>query len=555
MNLAEKRIATIAIGPIWIFLTIYLLQLCSYVVLKEQTLSLTLLAVFSVALLPRVLFGERDLKSSLFALASSTALIIGCFVVSTSIYDSSYDGQIYHQLAVNFLEKGWDFYSADLTPLLQVKLEYQLPLRHYPKFPWLVESVISRFTSNIEGAKSLNLVFLICSGLLTYLAAINLGLSKLASRISALALALNPVSICQLWTFYIDGLLASMTLFLFAALSLYLSSRQKIWLHLAGFSLVILTHIKFTALVIVGSLFVILLIALLKKSQGALKSFRILSGYLFVGVVVIGWHPYATNFFSTGNPIYPIAGYSPIGRTPQPKDWPSFPIIHGQQPEVVKDLFGPTKTLVSIFSRVADPLNPSQENDFFWSGHLSDFSRFIAPDLRLGAFGPLFAPILIASLLGSMNFRKSEVSSRALLLALVVVISSILNPESWWFRYSPHLWLLPFLFGATSKSSKLTKVVFLTLTLSSIVILFVNTRAAYKNSLAIKGTLASLADYSNSSLPGNMENYFANELRLKRLNIKVTPANDCSDKTYFAGSNSYVCLSSPVVIIHNSATW
>lgn len=542
MTLSEKRIAILAISPIWIFFATFVLQLCSYALIQAPTLSLILVAFLSATILPSILFKERSFKFAWIAINDSFYLILACFFSSSFILDSSFDGQTYHQLAVSLLEKGWNFYSTDITPLLKLKVEYQLPLRHYPKFPWLIESLLYGITGDIEGAKSLNLVFLVCSGLLAYLAAIGLKLSRLVSIIFALALSLNPVSICQLWTFYVDGLLASITLFFFAALSLYFSSQKTIWANIAGIALIILIHIKFTALVIVGSLFLILFLAALRSSINSLKLLKILSGYLFFGAIILGWHPYVSNLLSTGNPIYPVAGYSPIGRTPPPKDWPIFPLVQGQQPEALRNLPGPLKTTLSLFSRVADPINPNEEYNYFWNSKLSDFSRFTAPDLRLGGFGPLFAVVLAISLLGLFYIKTDELSIRTLCLVTIILLSSLLNPESWWARYSPQLWLLPLLLGMTSKNLVVFRGICLTLALSSIAILGVNTRAAYLNSLDIKNTLVSLTKFRKSSLPGNLENYYANELRLNQLDIKLTAPDNCTDKVYFAGSPSYVCL-------------
>ena len=289
-------------------------------------------------------------------------------------------------------------------------------------------------------------------------------------------------------------------------------------------------------------LLIVVFFAALRKSPGALTLLKILTAYLFTGGIILGWHPYVTNFISTGNPIYPIAGYSPVGKTPPPNDWPVFSLVQGQQPEQLKELPGPIKTLLALSSRVADPLHPEEKFQFFWQGSPNDFSRFIAPDLRLGAFGPFYALALIISLLGLLRIKKDPNSAKILTLCGVIILSSLLNPESWWGRYSPQLWMLPLLFAAACNYTKLLQGVSLSLLISSTVLLLVNSNAAYSDSKDVNNTLSKLEAFRGSTLPGSTERFYSNDIRLKKLNIKLSPPDNCPNKVYFAGSPSFVCL-------------
>jgi len=541
----DKRdgISIIAVSPIWVCFAIFLNQLGSYAVSQRPMIGSTIMAFLSVGFLPIIFFRLSGFRPALLAITSSFALILICFCLSALIYDTSFDGQTYHQLAVSLFEGGWNCFSSNLTSETP-KLEYLLPLRHYPKFPWLVESALYGLTGNLEGAKSLNLILLICSALLAFLAAEQLNFSRANSLLFSLALALNPVSICQIWTFYIDGLLASTTLIFLSSVSLFFSTRQTVWAHASGLALIILLNIKFTAVVVIASFFAILIFVVIRGFPGALKLFKFLVGYLLVGAFVIGWHPYVTNFLLTGNPIYPVAGYSPIGKTPAPKDWPIFSLIQGQQPEVLRELQGPIKTLLSVGSRAANPIQPAQDYEFFWKGRLSDFSRFTVPDLRLGGFGPIFPLALLSSLL-ALVFAKRDVRTKMLLsVCAFILLSSLLNPESWWSRYSPQIWMLPALMAATSGRQFVFSTIFGALILNSTAILLVNTQAAYLESAEVEKTLTQLVPYQNSTLPGSVDNYFANKFRLSQMGINLSSPDNCLNKIYFAGSPSFVCLPS-----------
>jgi hypothetical protein len=69
------------------------------------------------------------------------------------------------------------------------------------------------------------------------------------------------------------------------------------------------------------------------------------------------------------------------------------------------------------------------------------------PALKVAGFGPFFGgagliSIIILSAILIRNFRRSTVRS-AIWIILVLSLSIFLNPESWWARFTPQIWLLP----------------------------------------------------------------------------------------------------------------
>jgi uncharacterized membrane protein YphA (DoxX/SURF4 family) len=323
---------------------------------------------------------------------------------------------------------------------------------------------------------------------------------------------------------------------------MYFSSKKIYWAHVAGISLLILLQIKFTSVVIVGSTLVTaFLYAVVKKHDETRRLAQFLFSYSIFGFVVVGWNPYMTNLLKTGNPIYPVAGYSPIGKTPPPNDWPAFPIVQGQQPESLKDQIGPAKMFLSFYSRTIDPINSGSVFEPFWKGSFSDYQRFVSPDLRLGAFGPLFPVCIFISIFGLVLKRKSLVSSSVLVVGVTLVLSTAINPESWWARYVPQLWLFPIIIIYATRFYSLRNIAWILLAFNSVVILAVNTRASFLNSEDLRSALFNVSKANEKQLPGSIGDYYATDLRLRDLGITVAPES-CENRTNFAGSNSFVCL-------------
>jgi hypothetical protein len=138
------------------------------------------------------------------------ALMIVLFVVSVwlngLINDASFDGQTYHAEAIIHLHNGWNpFY--EFTPKDAAFADY---LGFFSKGAWINAAAIYGLTGNIEQGKVFNTLLLIASfGISLSALSTFQTLSRRQVFLFSALLAFNPVSMCQQFTFYVDGQLAS----------------------------------------------------------------------------------------------------------------------------------------------------------------------------------------------------------------------------------------------------------------------------------------------------------------------------------------------------------
>ena len=71
---------------------------------------------------------------------------------------------------------------------------------------------------------------------------------------------------------------------------------------------------------------------------------------------------------------------------------------------------------------------------------------FFNTEPRYGGFGPWFGSVLVVTLVGYLlagRVMVRRVWTAGGVLALLVALSALLNPEAWWARLSPQFWLVP----------------------------------------------------------------------------------------------------------------
>ncbi|MBK8142070.1 MAG: hypothetical protein IPK57_14595, partial [Chitinophagaceae bacterium] len=129
----------------------------------------------------------------------SAILIAGFF------YDTSADGLVYHQETIYQLKTGWN----PVNKILPDSVNQAIWINHYAKGAEIPQASIYSMTNRIETGKATNIILLAGSFFLTASALSVFG--RLTMRkvllLSGL-LVLNPVTINQLFTYYVDGQLA-----------------------------------------------------------------------------------------------------------------------------------------------------------------------------------------------------------------------------------------------------------------------------------------------------------------------------------------------------------
>jgi hypothetical protein len=281
-------------------------------------------------------------------------------------------------------------------------------------------------------------LFFLCLSLLLNT---NIGFGK--SILLSLLITLNPVSVVQALTFYVDGLVASSFTLTLVFYCLALQHKIPRWLFVVDllciFSLGM--NVKFTGTIYLGIIITgaILLIYLIKNANFVII-FKSTIISLIVAVFVVGAAPYVTNTLSYGNPLYPTLGKSNFDM--------GF-VMGGQMPSNLKSLSRIEKLFVSIFSKsqniyadnIMDPLK------FPWTITKSELATFSVPDTRIGGWGPFFGLALIISFVVGWYMLRSRSAMNyywGVTLGLILV-TVLINPEAWWARYTPQIWLIPVL--------------------------------------------------------------------------------------------------------------
>ncbi len=145
------------------------------------------------------------------------------------------------------LAEGWN-------PLRHAPLPVELRpdniwIDHYPKAAWIAQAILLRATGSLEATKGLQLLPLAAAALLVF-AALRARGARVGTAVFLSALiAGNPVALAQVFSFYNDGMGASlMTAML--ALTWHWRRRSDPWLLLAlAACIVVIVNLKFTGLV------------------------------------------------------------------------------------------------------------------------------------------------------------------------------------------------------------------------------------------------------------------------------------------------------------------
>jgi hypothetical protein len=408
-------------------------------------------AVCAVACMAFALRG-RTLRHHLFAALVVAGAAAVSLVLAEAVRDFSYDGQRYHQEAVQALAAGWN-------PLRDAPLQgnQSLWINGYAKGPWIWSAVWLHATGSIELGKSLHLWLAISAAFLVYGTLRRLpALSPAAAGSIALLAAANPVLLCQWPTHMNDSLIGSLLLVLASQagrLSLMIpdaDDKAMAWLT-AGLGLALLPTVKasglaYAALASMTGWVAALLWRRVDLSQHLLK---VAATSLVTSVLVLSWNPYVTNTVRHGHPFYPLGGEGKVD------------IITNNSPNELHGENRVMQWLGSIFSQSHSELGTSEKPALRpkWPGVVSagELAGFVSKtDMRIGGFGPWFSLGLVLALAGavvalfemtrragwrSTEFRRGVAAGATLPAGLLVL--TLAFPEPWWARYIPQMFLLP----------------------------------------------------------------------------------------------------------------
>lgn len=392
--------------------------------------------ILAFAMLAGLAINFKNYKSALLFMVS----LLIAFWVSGSILDLSYDGNWYHKEAILQIASGWSpFHSPALA--LSIEKDPSNWINYYCKSTWFIGAVFYKTFGKIEVAKATHLI-LIFSVFFSSLSLFQKILPKLKKTNFLLAtlLTFNPVSAYQFLCLYVDGQISSLFILCCIFLINFFNAGQSLSLIALAMAVIIISTTKATGAVFSLSLLIMALIVFFYIRKLYFK--KLLYTFLFCCALIpaLGYNPYITNFVRYGSPIYPLDNYGIMGVTPpQAMLYPFIP-----QEFIGKNRF--EKLALDLFSVSSFESFKLKMPFTMKSGEATSFAVF---DLKHGGFGPLFSASLIVGLALLIYAWKISKNPRRILFwslpILIVLTTSLTNPEAWWARYSPQTFLISFL--------------------------------------------------------------------------------------------------------------
>lgn len=397
-----------------------------FFLLNLKISNITILLATAVWIAYRYFFCDckKILKDTIIAIIIVWFGILLLNLYFTQFHETTYDGSYYHGNAIVEMLNGWNpFYEANNYEQTGVTIWAD----YYPKATWIFSAVMIKLFNHLSSGMIINTLVSIITACYIFLFLSERKINKIFCFIIAMAMFLNPITIEQMHTYYVDALLGNLvTLLLMMGIEIMeqYDWRKNVLILLVS---VIMINIKFTGFGFAGIINLFIWIYfLIKDRRNALNYMYFGIAMVLIAVLVIGFSPYLINILNLRHIFYPIAGKNA-------QDVVTYLIpteLIGKNPIY--------KLIYSIFLGT----------DI--KGNLMDFSEtaYLLYDERIGAFGNMFGKLVVLSglvYLGSFIYvlkKKIAISLPYLLAFLGLTISILANYQNiWWFRYAPQIWL------------------------------------------------------------------------------------------------------------------
>ena len=528
------------------FLIMALSSICfigGYTISKSIFIISFLATITYCLTLSKILLPELRLNQSLYITGTFVLVMAISAVISSAVYDLSWDGQTYHQKAVYYLANNWNPYQEKVSDIW---------VDHYAKGSWIYAASFYKLVNRIESGKLFNIAFIIGSFIISSAALItNKNIKIINAYILGFIAAFNPVSIYQSLSFYVDGQLSSLLVALSSILYLFASNKNKnIYALLLIPIIIILVNVKFTGLVysvIIMLTFAVYLFVYSTKKD--FYRFLLISVFsLAMAVFIIGYNPYVINNKFYGHPFYPLAGKQAVD------------IITSNEPRALNNKNQFHKLFISIFSKTGnyDP-NSYKSNKIpqqKFSGLEQQFLTYSNTDNRIGGFGVFFGLLFILSIFLTIILLISNIPNKKYFLAAMAILwlTVAANPACWWSRYVPQLWLFPILpavFALSISPQKvlviLAKVIIFIALINVLTISYFYTQSQLNETQKIRNLISNLSRDNVSVLIGNKD-WMATRIRLdeNKINYQILSPKKlpCPHPKYFPSSIVPYCINS-----------
>ena len=375
---------------------------------------------------------RRNIKIPPLWVLISIVCLVFSLMISNVYFDVSFDGQWYHQDAIMFLSDGWNPIWDHALVDSAVSGEKACWVNSYPKASWIFQSGIFQLFGNVEYGKSLHLISLFSFAFILFsLLQHRVNLTFFKSLVVTFMVSFSTITLGQLFSFYVDGVLFSFLGVFLLLLIEYLLFDKKVFIWIV-FSFIFLVNLKFTGLVyaLVFCSMAVVFKAISEKSV-PFKFVGNVSLMVFLGVFVVGFPTYVRNTAEKGHPFFPLMGKNNMGKEVAAVQYP-------------KDFFTLNRLEKAWKSHGSMPIFTDHEHASANKPLFKyDVIKASVPYYRnhqpveMSPFGPFEAElwVLFVPLLGMFLWRKP--SWKWLLLVFSVLLSMLIQPEFWNLRYAP----------------------------------------------------------------------------------------------------------------------
>ena len=479
------------------------------------------------------------------------SILLGTIVFSVSvyclgkIYDTTQDGNTYHKLAVGSMKNGWnplygscrDYTEEDgnVVTVIDGNRNY-LWADHYAIGTEIIGANIYAFTGNIESGKVSSIIMIyICFGItLAYLSE-DRKMKLLRSIIVAFVLSVNPITVTQIGTFYVDTALAMSLFIMFIELFKITHSQNENKVEnykttfknnieeylILGMSILICANAKLTGIAYSGVFCIAFYIYWLiknRKDKKLLKSTFIINTVfylivLIVTIAIVGASSYLMNLIKHKSLFYPLSGENHVEN-----------MVNREIPESLSTKSHLEQFLTSIFSKgknVSPAYYPEQHEEpeikIPFTMTRSELKNYVIPDIRMGGFGPLYSGIFIIStittIIAVIDFIKNKKTNQLIPYSIIVLISIglVLGLDGgYWARYVPYVYFvsimnLAYLFEKKQKSiSIISYIIGIIILINSLSVSYSAFNGYISNSRYVNSRLKEFKEYS-STVQGKVE--------------------------------------------------
>lgn len=394
---------------------------------------------------------QRNLRYGLIGFVSFILLLSLLVYPVSRTYDTSWDGQSYHQSAMIALATGWNPAYESTLNLVQ-KLPNEVFVQGYPSVLWEIQSSVYAITGKINAGKVVNLGLGILALFSIYILLRRFGISRLLGLFISALVVLQPVFVNQSMTYMQDGAGYCLFLITFSLMIIGIKESKARWsIFLFFLCCLLLVSTKYNNLIFVAGFVIsygfILFNRLLNGEYQLRISNRFFLSLMFTGVVII-YLPYIRNAIYYQAPFFPTNIKEYMGAV----KYNNIPNNINENDKLKLLFFGIFSSSQNLNSGNPDSKDnvailkipfTFQRDEIVASVHLYNN--------RVGAGGPLFSGIIVISLLVLLwAFYKARHTDQVYAVHTVLFITSIfiflalLTPSPNLLRYVPQLQLIPF---------------------------------------------------------------------------------------------------------------